>query len=769
MPGTGVSIAGQRNLNNNFIVDGLSANDDAADLAGTFFSEEVIREFQVVTSGGGAEFGRASSGTISVVTQSGTNHVRGRLYEFFRDDAFDARNPLSTRRDPATGAPLKDPLRQHQFGFSLGGPIVRDRTFWFANAERTQLDRTGNVTTGYKVPRIATGDFATGYHTTNVFARVDRQTTSASRLETRYSLYRVSSDNARNVGGLNDVSRGAALNDTDQTLAVNLLTTFAAGAVNELRGQYTHSRLAAPVNDVIGPAVNISGVASFGTATFSPTARALDVTEAVDTLTVQRGAHVFKTGADVLYNRVTIDFPGALQGIYSFTTLSNFQRGAYSQFQQAFGAPSQFQSNPNLGVFAEDEWRARPGLTVTAGLRYDLQWLPDPVQLDANNVSPRAGIAYAPGGGQTVLRANAGVYFDRIPLRATSNALQRDGTKYKTAVLSAAQAGAPVFPDVLPAFPPGVLVSITAIDPRIHAARSEQAGVELEHAFGSWITTTVGYTHARAHGIVMSHNVNVPTLTVVQAAALGVLNLGRPNPNFGNISQTDSLGDSWFDGLTVSVATRAAWWGRARVSYTLSKTLDDAGNAFFQTPQDNFNILGDKGPSDNDQRHRVVLSGTFGDGSSAALRRALAGLRIGYVFSFAGAAPFNPQAGADLNNDTNQNDRPSGMGRNSFRMPCFSNLASTCGTGSFDLRVSRPIVIAGRRVELMAEGFNLFNRVNVVNVNNNYGTGAAPAPTFGQVTTVTAWACTARNRRPSPEETAWSRRATPGRFRRPRR
>src|SRR5439155_8227951 len=236
------------------IVDGLSANDDAADLAGTFFSEEVIREFQVVTSGGGAEFGRASSGTISVVTQSGTNHVRGRLYEFFRDDAFDARNPLSTRRDPATGAPLKDPLRQHQFGFSLGGPIVKDRTFWFANAERTQLDRTGNVTiapaavaainitldaAGYKVPRIATGDFATGYHTTNVFARVDRQTTSASRLETRYSLYRVSSDNARNVGGLNDVSRGAALNDTDQTLAVNLLTTFVAGAVKERRGQDT--------------------------------------------------------------------------------------------------------------------------------------------------------------------------------------------------------------------------------------------------------------------------------------------------------------------------------------------------------------------------------------------------------------------------------------------------------------------------------------------------------------------------------------------------
>ena len=115
-PGTGVSVAGQRNLANSFIVDGMSANDDAADLAGTFFSEEVIREFQVVTSGGVAEFGRASSGIVSIVTKSGTNQLSGRAYEFFRDDAFDARNPLSTRRDGSTNAPLKDPLRQNQFG-----------------------------------------------------------------------------------------------------------------------------------------------------------------------------------------------------------------------------------------------------------------------------------------------------------------------------------------------------------------------------------------------------------------------------------------------------------------------------------------------------------------------------------------------------------------------------------------------------------------------------------------------------------------------------
>jgi hypothetical protein len=754
VPGTGVSVAGQRNLGNNFVVDGLSANDDAADLAGTFFSEEVIREFQVVTAGGVAEYGRASSGTISVVTKSGTNQLSGSAYEFFRDEVFDARNPLSMRKDPATGAPLKDPQHQNQFGASAGGPIVKGRAFWFGSVERTQLQRTGIVTiaptsvstinsvldsVGYGGPRIATGDYPTGYDTTNAFGRVDHQPSATSRVQLRYSLYDVSSQNGRNVGALNDVSRGAALNDTDQTVAANYVSTFSSGTINEARLQYTHGNLTAPANDVVGPAVNISGVASWGTATFSPTARVLDVVEAVDTLTVQRGDHLVKTGGDLLYNRVNIVFPGALQGVYTFGSLGTFQRGVYSTFQQAFGQQAQFQSNPNLGLFVQDEWRPRSDLTINSGLRYDLQWLPTPIQLDANNVSPRLGVAYAPGNGRTVIRASGGVYFDRIPLRATSNALQRDGTKYQVAQLSFGQAGAPVWPAVLPSFPSGVLVSITNINPGIQDGRSEQAGVEIERALSGGVSATVGYSHLRGHEIVMSHNVNVPTLTAAQANALGIANLGRPNPNFGNISQYDSLGDSWFHGLTIALLTRSAPWGRARLSYTLSDSLDDAGNAFFQTPQDNANILGDKGPSDNDQRHRVVVSGTFGDGTSAAIRRALGGVQISYVFSYGSPLSFNPQAGVDLNNDTTINDRPAGMGRNSMRMPCWAdaNLAHTCGVSTFDVRLSRAIRFGDhQRIDVMAEGFNLLNRTNAVNVNNNYGPGTTPSATFEQITAV---------------------------------
>ena len=137
VPGTGISISGQRNLNNTFVVDGLSANDDAAGLAGTYFGQDVIREFQVITSGAPAIFGRAASGVVNVVTQSGGQARRGRAYGYLRNDALDARNPLATREDP---------LSQRQYGASLSGPLARDRAFYFTNVERTNLERTGIVT-----------------------------------------------------------------------------------------------------------------------------------------------------------------------------------------------------------------------------------------------------------------------------------------------------------------------------------------------------------------------------------------------------------------------------------------------------------------------------------------------------------------------------------------------------------------------------------------------------------------------------------------------
>jgi hypothetical protein len=212
-------------------------------------------------------------------------------------------------------------------------------------------------------------------------------------------------------------------------------------------------------------------------------------------------------------------------------------------------------------------------------------------------------------------------------------------------------------------------------------------------------------------------------------ASAGIPNLGRPDPNWGNIGRFESSGRSNYDGMVVSFNKRASQWASVRLSYTLSKTIDDAGNFFFSSVQNNFNIRDDRGLSDNDQRHRLVLSGSFEaprQSNGNALKRALRGFQLGYIFTYASRLPFNVLLGTDRNFDTNNNDRPLGVGRNTGRGFDFASL---------DLRVSRKFRITERvEMQLLAEGFNILNRANFGVPNNTRGSGAVPLPTFGQPT-----------------------------------
>jgi len=650
---------------------------------------------------------------------------------FGRSQRFDARNPLATS---------KDALTQSQYGATLGGPLRPGRSFLFTNFEQGQRQYSTVVTIDpsavaiinsklqavrYSGPFLSTGLVPASFDTTNLFIRADHQINQRNHFSIRYSLYRISAENSRTVGGLNAASRSSGLEDTDQTVQLSNVTVFSK-TMNEARLQFTRSRLHAPVNDLIGPAVTIAGIANFGTAISSPTERDLTMIEGVENVSLQHDSHSTKVGVDFLLNRLNIVFPGAIQGSYNFTSLNNFLAGNYSTYQQAFGKQSQFQSNPNVGFFVQDEWQAQSNLTFNLGLRYDIQFLSEQIQNDVNNIAPRVGVAYAPGDQKTVFRANAGLYFDRLPLRATSNALQRDGSQYVVVQFAPIQTAAPVFPNNLSSQPTSLVTkpNVTRIDPNIESSYSLQASLQLERELPGNIVLSAGYLHLRGLHLILSRNVNVSRFP----ASAGIPNLGRPDPNWGNISRYESSGNSYYDGLVVSFNKRAGDWSKVRVSYTFSKSIDDAGNFFFSSPQNNFDVSDDRGLSDNDQRHRLVVSGLVQvpNNSHNACLKQLYGFDLSYIFTYASNPPFNILLGSDRNFDTNNNDRPLGIGRNT---------GDGFDYASLDLRLRRTIRLTERvQLQVLAEGFNLLNKANFTVPNGTRGSSVTPLPSFGKPT-----------------------------------
>ena len=735
VPGQGLSIGSQRNFSNSFIVDGLSANDDAAGLSGIFYGLEVVDELQVVTSGGQAEFGRALGGFVNMATRSGTNALHGDIYSYLRNQRFNAANALSQSTLPLT---------QTQSGASLDGPLVRNRTFYFTNFELRDLNQSGLITispantaaidnwlaaTGYTGPRIATGLYPNPVHNVNFLSKVDHQLSAADQLSVRYSLYHVESGNSRGAGGLSAATASANLDDTDQTLAAGNVAALSPHLVNETRGQFTYSNLQAPPSDPTGPAVAISGVASFGTLSGSPTARLNRLYEAADNLSYRAGAHALRSGVTVLDNQDTITFPRSIRGSYSFASLAGFLSGAYnnSGFTQTFGNSVAAQSNPNLGFYAQDEWKATPRVTVNLGVRYDLQFLKT-IATDTNNVSPRAGFAWSPWASRnTVVRGSFGLFYDRVPLRAVANALLSANNTTDPArmsqisvSLSPGQAGAPAFPNILSSLtlPPGVLFNFTTMQRNMQNAYSEQGDLEIEHQFASHGTLSAGYDHVRGLHLIASVNQNPPA-----CVASGNNNGCRPNPAYGNDSQYSSLADSHYDGLHVSFVERPVRWGSFRVSYTYSKALDNVGEFFFNAPIDNYDIWRDYGRSDDDQRHRLIFNGVLHG----------RGFQLSGFLQYDSRLPFNITTGANTVQGTAARPTVDGV---------FINRNAGTGFDFFTVnaRLSRTFALAEHwKLEAIAEAFNLLNHVNGVTLNGTFGTGpypGSPLPSFGQTTAV---------------------------------
>ena len=243
--------------------------------------------------------------------------------------------------------------------------------------------------------------------------------------------------------------------------------------------------------------------------------------------------------------------------------------GVYNNagFSQTFGITELTQTNPNLGLYVQDEWKLSSSITLNAGIRYDLQWL-ESITTDDNNLSPRAGVAWTPSESRrTIVRGSAGLFYDRVPLRALANALMSAGNTVEVAALrqyavslSPTQAGAPVFPHILAAAVPLVtLPNLTTMDRDLQNASSIQSSVEIEHQLGERSTLGAGYQYLKGRDLLISVN-----RTFRPAWPRGSNNGCRPNSAYANNS---GIRRRRFElsRADVSLSQRATQFGQYRV------------------------------------------------------------------------------------------------------------------------------------------------------------------------------------------------------------
>ncbi len=470
---SGLTFAGQRARSNNITVDGVDNNDAAVGAVRATFSQEAVREFQVLTNSYSAEFGKASGGVVNIVTKSGTNRLTGNLFGYFRDEALNAKEHFE-RFDPS-GASIdreKAPYGQKQYGFTLGGPLRKDKSFYFLSFERLDVD-TNNfvniddrtiVTVGPTVlgtPKqileragfvIETGNVPYRVEGNQFLAKIDQQLTDTQNLAMRFNYADAFNENIEPWGGQTARSRGAFLDSSDYMGAVSHTLVKGMRFVNELRFQYAKRdqdvnsldpRCGGPciANDQGGPTLEVTGFASVGRQRFTPQPRNNRRVQVLDTASYFIGDHQFKSGFDFsTINNVNealplhfggryifaASLPGALFGL-PVPTINAIQAvglGLPAAYVQGYGNPSNSYRVSDLSVFVQDDWRLSSKLTVKLGVRYQNQYWPDveytvrgidPYRFpaDNNNVAPRLSFAWDPLGDQrTSIHGAYGIFFD---------------------------------------------------------------------------------------------------------------------------------------------------------------------------------------------------------------------------------------------------------------------------------------------------------------------------------------------------------------------
>lgn len=454
-PVTKLSFAGQ-NIHYNFIaIDGADNISTASGVQKTTPSNDAVREFRVINNTYSVEAGRAVGGIVNIITKSGTNDLHGSLYEYFRNNAMDATSSLA--------APGLNKLQQNQFGFTLGGPITKGRTFFFGNYEgqrRNENPYYNSVILGNlaKINQFKT-NFGLATETLNVnrksdldnfLVKLDHSFTDHEYLFVRYFF---NDGRLTNVSPLNDgfdLPSGFKDNNLrDQSLVGSLSSTLSPSVVNEVRMQYGHRTFDFPTVTT-QPHMEVLNTFTAGVNRGNPDYYQESRTEIVDNVTVQKGKSTFAFGGDFSHVNTTESFPlfypfeadfgclftaqcpfsleaGAPSVIFFERFLApNFKEPSFDpavfkgqRISSAVRNQAQGEIGHNYGgLYAQHSWRASNNFSLNYGLRYQFETFPSKV-LDSPmaQFDPRAGFSYHLGTKyNVVLRGGGGIFHGMIPM-----------------------------------------------------------------------------------------------------------------------------------------------------------------------------------------------------------------------------------------------------------------------------------------------------------------------------------------------------------------
>ena len=710
--GTKLNINGMSFRSNSYLLDGANmrgyAGTATVSAAETTLGVDTIMEFRVVTNAYSADYGRAMGGVISLVTKSGTNHVRGSGFEFFRDSAMDARNFFDRGDDPP-------PFTRHQFGASFGGPLQKDRLFFFGGVERLQED-LGITTTSFVptdaarsgalfpinpivapylklFPAANAGD-ASAAQGIGVFTYEKNQPTRENFYQGRFDYTFSDTDSvfARYTydGADQSVTAGFPDYGTDSVSRNQFFTTeykriFSPAILNTAR--FSHSRLrfeqlpaflSAPDlsfiagQDLMG-VISINGFTSIGGTTNNPSTNNSFYWTFSDDLSYVKGRHLLKAGALAEHLRTNKLTATNIRGSYTFANLRSFLAGTPTRF---VGVPpgaqlERVRPNTLFGAYVQDDYRATDRLTLNLGLRYEFYTIPAEANgLDTTlrdivndrsftvgppfarnpslgNIAPRLGFAWdATGDGKTAIRGGAGLYHDTDgPFNSAFGIASFSPPFAATATINN-----PTFPR--PASLTAGAASARTLDYNIKQPYGVTFNVNLQRELAGHITATIGYAGSRAYNLMSAVEAN-PVVPVIQADGAKFFAAGAPRRNtaFGPIDYRTNGGHSEYNSLQLSAQKRFSRRYQLQASYTLAKSMDNLQaqlnadvNNASVYPQDPYDRDIDWARSDFDVRH-VFQANFVWDVPGREGSALLDGWQFNGIVTLRGGVPFTAALG----------------------------------------------------------------------------------------------------------------------------